>query len=78
MCVRYFHRSKLKEDFKYMRYSLKLFYKKKYISLYSYFWGLVFLKMNNLNLISNALFIKLNRYFTIEADRESYLAKHGL
>ena len=63
LCVRYFHRSSNKGDIKFVENSLKLFYKNKYISVFSYIRGLVFLKLYKYNLISSDLFIRLNRYF---------------
>lgn len=63
VCVRYLYRSKRKEDIPFVENSLKLFYAKKYISYYEYLLGFVFLKMFKLNLISDDLFIRLNRYF---------------
>jgi glycosyltransferase involved in cell wall biosynthesis len=63
LCVRYFNRSKNKKDISYVRKSLKLFYKLKYISLFSYLKGLFVLKLYELNLISNNFFIRINRYF---------------
>lgn len=63
VCIRYLYKSKLKDDITYVKKSLKLFYKKEYISFYSYCRGLLFLKMFEFNLISDGLFIKLNRYF---------------
>ena len=63
LCVRYFNRSENKEDIVYVQNSLKLFYKKKYISYFSYVRALLFLKLYKFNLISSNLFIRLNRYF---------------
>jgi len=63
LCVRYFHRSTNKDDIQYVQNSLKLFYKKKYMSYFSYIRALLFLKLYKLNLISSDLFIRLNRYF---------------
>jgi len=63
LCVRYFYKSKLKEDIPYVRNSLKLFYTKKYISFFSYLLGLQFLFLFKYGIITKDLFIKLNRYF---------------
>jgi hypothetical protein len=63
LCVRYFNRSENKGDIIHVQHSLKLFYKKKYLSFFSYMRGLTFLKLYQFNLISSDLFIRLNRYF---------------
>ena len=63
VCVRYLYKSKLKEDIKYVKNSLQLFYSKKYITFFGYIQGLIFLKLLKYNIISNDLFIRLNRYF---------------
>jgi len=63
LCIRYFYKSKLKEDIPYVRNSLKLFYTKKYISFFSYLLGLQFLFLFKYGIITKDLFIKLNRYF---------------
>ena len=63
LCVRYFNRSDNKEDMVYVQNSLKLFYKKKYITYISYVEALFFLKLYKFNLISSDLFMRLNRYF---------------
>ena len=63
LCVRYFNRSKNKGDIEYVQNSLRLFYNKKYISVFSYLRGLIFLKLYKFNLISSDLFMRLNRYF---------------
>ncbi len=63
LCVRYFNRSENKKDMLHVQQSLKLFYKKKYMSYFSYLRGLAFLKLYKFNLISSDLFIRLNRYF---------------
>jgi glycosyltransferase involved in cell wall biosynthesis len=63
VCIRYLYKSKSKKDIIYVKKSLKLFYAKKYLSFYSYLRGLLFLKLYRLSIISDDLFIKLNRYF---------------
>lgn len=63
LCVRYFSRSENKADIIHVQHSLKMFYKKKYISYFSYLRGLAFLKLFKFNLISSDLFLRLNRYF---------------
>ncbi len=63
LCVRYFNRSENKADIKHVQHSLGLFYKKKYMSYFSYVRALTFLKLYKFNLISSDLFIRLNRYF---------------
>ncbi|REE81988.1 glycosyltransferase involved in cell wall biosynthesis [Lutibacter oceani] len=63
VCVRYLYKSKLKEDIKYVKNSLQLFYSKKYITFFGYTAGLLFLKLLKYNIISNDLFIRLNRKF---------------
>ena len=63
LCVRYFNRSNNKSDIKYVQNSLKLFYKNKYMSAFSFIRGLLFLKLYKYKLISSDLFIRLNRYF---------------
>ncbi len=63
LCVRYFYKSKSKDNIIHIKKSLKLFYSKEYLSLYSYLRGLSFLKFYEFGLISDELFIRLNRYF---------------
>ncbi|MFT4643966.1 glycosyltransferase [Candidatus Marifrigoribacter sp. Uisw_064] len=63
LCVRYFNRSENKTDIVHVQHSLKLFYKKKYMSYFSYLRALTFLKLYKSNIISSDLFIRLNRYF---------------
>ncbi|WP_298368907.1 glycosyltransferase [uncultured Lutibacter sp.] len=63
LCIRYFYKSKRKEDLMYVQNSLKLFYKHKYFNVFSYLRGLIFLKLYRFNLISSDFFIRLNRYF---------------
>jgi hypothetical protein len=63
LCVRYFYKSKSKSNIIHIKKSLKLFYSKEYLSFYSYLRGLSFLKFYEFGLISDELFIRLNRYF---------------
>lgn len=63
LCVRYFNRSENKGDIVHVQQSLKLFYKKNYISYFSYLRALSFLNLYKFNLISSDMFIRLNRYF---------------
>ncbi|WP_100615112.1 glycosyltransferase family 2 protein [Confluentibacter citreus] len=63
LCVRYFDRSDNKEDIEHVQKSLKLFYKKTYMSYPSYLRALLILKLYKYNLISSDLFLRLNRYF---------------
>jgi hypothetical protein len=63
LCVRYFCKSTLKKDVPYLKESLKLFYTKKYISIYNYIKGLLFIYGYQMNFITIDTFIRLNRYF---------------
>lgn len=63
LCIRYFNRSENKSDILIVQNSLKLFYKKKYMSLFGYLRALTFLKVYKFNLIPRDLFVRLNRYF---------------
>jgi glycosyltransferase involved in cell wall biosynthesis len=63
LCVRYFNRSEDKGDIVHVQKSLKLFYKKNYMSYFSYLRALLFLNLYKINLISSDLFLRLNRYF---------------
>ncbi|MFH4964306.1 glycosyltransferase family A protein [Gaetbulibacter sp. M235] len=63
LCIRYFNRSDNKEAIEYVQNSLKLFFKKSYMSYFSYVRALSFLKLYKSNLISSDLFLRLNRYF---------------
>ena len=63
LCVKYLHRFKSREDIKYVRNNLKLFYTKKYITFINYNIGLLLLKSYSFRLISDDFFLKLNRYF---------------
>lgn len=63
LCVKYLHRFKNKDNIKHVSNSLKLFYTKKYISFNGYLIGLLLLKGYSFRLISDDLFLKLNRYF---------------
>lgn len=63
LCVRYFNRSKNKKDLVYVKDSLKIFYKLKYISLLSYLKGLFTIYLYKLNLMSDDFFIRINRFF---------------
>ncbi|WP_298236983.1 glycosyltransferase family 2 protein [uncultured Algibacter sp.] len=63
LCIRYFNRSEDKGDMVHVQKSLKVFYEKNYMSYFSYFRGLLFLKLYKIKLISSDLFLRLNRYF---------------
>ncbi|WP_170180987.1 glycosyltransferase family 2 protein [Hyunsoonleella aestuarii] len=63
LCVRYFSRSEDKRDLNHVQNSLKVFYKKNYMSYFGYMRALLFINLYKINLISNDLFLKLNRYF---------------
>ncbi|MGV8813798.1 MAG: glycosyltransferase family 2 protein [Gelidibacter sp.] len=62
-CVKGLHRCKNRKDVVYVKESLKLFYKEKYINTYEYVLGITLLIFHQYHLISNSLFIKTNRYF---------------
>lgn len=63
LCVRYYNRSSNKKDIRFVQKSLKRFYKNNYISYFNYLSGLTFIKLHQSNLISDDLFLRLNRYF---------------
>lgn len=62
-CIRGLHRCKNKKDSIYVEETLKLFYEKRYINIYRYTIGLILLALYKYQMISDALFIKVNRYF---------------
>ena len=62
-CIKTLIRSNKKNDVSYVRESLKVFYKEKYIEWFEYMIGKVLLFLYEYQLISNALFLKINRYF---------------
>lgn len=62
-CVKSLQRSNIRKDVVYVKESLKLFYKQKYINTYSYFSGIIMLALYKYHMISDDLFIKINRYF---------------
>ncbi len=62
-CVKGLHRCKKREDVVYVKESLKLFYKSKYINIKEYFVGIIVLILYQYRMVSDSLFIKINRYF---------------
>lgn len=62
-CVKGLHRCKNRRDVVYVKESLILFYKKKYINVFQYFVGFTLLILYQYHMISDSLFIKSNRYF---------------
>lgn len=62
LCVKYLHRSEKRKDIVYVKESLKLFYKKKYIGMLEYSIGHILLDLFKFKLISDDLFIRTNRY----------------
>lgn len=62
-CVKVLHRCKNREDVVYVKESLKLFYKKRFINANEYFIGKILLMLYQFRMISDSLFIRINRYF---------------
>jgi glycosyltransferase involved in cell wall biosynthesis len=62
-CVKGLQRCKNRKDVVYVKESLKVFFKKKYINGYEYVIGITLLKLYRYQLISDSLFIRINRYF---------------
>jgi glycosyltransferase involved in cell wall biosynthesis len=62
-CVRGLHRCKNRKQTIYVKGSLKLFYKKKYINIFRYSVGMILLFLYQYHMISDALFLRINRYF---------------
>lgn len=63
MCVKYLHRSQLKSDIVYARQCLTLLYSKKDISFFKYLIGHILLSLYKFKLITNDIFLRINRYF---------------
>jgi len=63
LCVKCLHRSKKRRDVVYVKESLIMFYKKKYINEFEYFIGITLLIFYQYHMISDSLFIRVNRYF---------------
>lgn len=61
-CVKGLHRCKNRTNTIYVKESLKLFSKLKYINLFEYIVGYILLKLYQYHLISDSLFIRINRY----------------
>lgn len=62
-CVKALQRCKNRKDVRYVKESLKVFYSKKYINTFEYMVGKVLLLLYKYHLITDALFMKMNRYF---------------
>jgi len=62
-CVKGLHRCKNRKDVVYVKESLKVFHKKKYINTFEYLIGNSLLMLYKNRMISDALFIRANRYF---------------
>lgn len=62
-CVKALHRCKNRKDVVHVKESLKVFFKNGFISSYEYGFGVMLLKLYRYQLISDSLFIKMNRYF---------------
>lgn len=62
-CVRNLHRSSMRTELVHIKESLKLFNKKKLITTFQYFVGSSLLFLYKYRLISDSLFIRINRYF---------------
>ncbi len=61
-CARCLPRTKNGKDVVYVKESLKLFHKKKYVSRFDYFVGMTLLILYKYHMISDILFLKINRY----------------
>ncbi|MGJ8593509.1 MAG: glycosyltransferase family 2 protein [Aquaticitalea sp.] len=61
-CVKNLHRCKNRKDVTYLYDSLKLFYLNNYIRLHKYILGYILLFSFKYHLISDSLFINVNRY----------------
>jgi len=62
-CIKGLHRCKKRRDVVYVKESLRLFYKLKYINTFEYYVGFKLLILYQYHMISDSLFIKINRYF---------------
>ena len=62
-CVKSLHRCKNRKDVVYLKESLNLFLKKKYINTFEYLIGFSFLIFYRYKMISDSFFIRSNRYF---------------
>lgn len=62
-CVKGLHRCKKRGDVVYVKESLRLFYTLKYISTFEHFIGFNLLYLYQYHMISDSLFIKINRHF---------------
>lgn len=61
--VKSLHRSKNRNDVIFVQESLKLFWKKKYLNTLNFIIGKILLVLYKYHLITDSLFLKVNRYF---------------
>ncbi len=62
-CAKGLHRSRNRNEVDLVKESLKLFFKKNFINAFEYIIGYIFLFLYQYHIISNSLFLRLNRYF---------------
>lgn len=62
-CIKTLHRTKLKTDIVYVKHCLGFFYKMKIINFIQYTIGKILLTFYKYQLISDSLFLKINRYY---------------
>lgn len=63
LCTRYLYKSNHKEDVKFVKNSLAIFYAERCISIWRYIIGLFLIVLYEKQIISRDFFLKINRYF---------------